>query len=69
MKEDSRPTIGRRGLLGVAIAGVAAATAGTVVANRTAAERDDRTDKLKARFQGNSPEVRNFYRVNSYPRS
>ena len=69
MAEDSRPTIPRRNVLGVAIAGVAAATAGTVVAKRVTAERDDQTDKLKARFQGDSTEVRNFYRVNSYPKS
>jgi hypothetical protein len=31
------------------------------------AKRVDLKDKRKARYQANSTEVRNFYRVNSYP--
>jgi hypothetical protein len=32
-----------------------------------AAKPVDLKDKRKARYQANSAEVRNFYRVNSYP--
>lgn len=69
MKEHGKRTIRRRHLLGLAMAGLAAATTGTVVANRVTTRPDDPADKRKARFQTNSPEVRNFYRVNSYPRT
>ncbi len=69
MKERFKVTIGRRHLLGLAIAGVGAAAASTMVSDRTAAFKpDDPRDKRKARYQASSPEVRNFYRVNSYPR-
>ena len=69
MKEHLKVAIRRRHLFGLAIAGVASggrehhgARPGRL-SNLT-----DPTDKRKARYQANSPEVRNFYRVNSYPR-
>ena len=68
MKEHLKVAIRRRHLLGLAIAGVAAATASTMVPDRAAVKPDNPEDKRKARYQANSPEVRNFYRVNSYPR-
>jgi hypothetical protein len=68
MKEQLEVAIRRRNLLGLVIAGVAAAAASTMVPERAAVKSDNPTDKRKARYQGNSPEVRNFYRVNSYPR-
>jgi hypothetical protein len=68
MKEHFKVTIRRRHLLGLAIAGVAAAAAGAMVPDRAALKPDNPRDKRKARYQANSPEVRNFYRVNSYPR-
>jgi hypothetical protein len=69
MKEHGKMTIRRRHLLGLTIVGLAAATTGTMVAHRITLEHPDPTDKRKARFQTDSPEVRNFYRVNSYPRA
>ena len=69
MKAHAKISIRRRHLLGLAMAGVAAATGATVAADRVAPKPDDPKDKRKARFQPNSPEVQNFYRVNSYPRS
>ena len=68
MKEHFKVTIRRRHLLGLAIAGVAAAAASTMVPDRAAVKPDNPEDKRKARYQASSPEVRNFYRVNSYPR-
>jgi hypothetical protein len=68
MKDHFKVTIRRRYLLGLAIAGVAAATASTMVPDRAAVKPDNPKDKRKARYQASSPEVRNFYRVNSYPR-
>jgi hypothetical protein len=68
MKERFDVTIRRRHLLGLAIAGVGAAAASAMVPDRAAVKADNPGDKRKARYQANSPEVRNFYRVNSYPR-
>jgi hypothetical protein len=69
MSEQEKIPIRRRHLLGLAVAGVAAATGGVMATDRAAPKPADPNDKRKARFQPNSPEVRNFYRVNSYPRS
>ena len=68
MKQSVEMTIRRRHLLGLAIVGVGAAAASAMVPDRTAAKTEDIRDKGKARYQANSPEVRNFYRVSSYPR-
>jgi hypothetical protein len=68
MKDYLKVTIRRRYLLGLGIAGVAAATASTMVPDRAAVKPDNPKDKRRARYQASSPEVRNFYRVNSYPR-
>jgi hypothetical protein len=68
MKEQLKVAIRRRHLLGIAIAGVAAAAASAMVPERATGKSENPSDKRKARYQANSPEVRNFYRVNSYPR-
>jgi hypothetical protein len=60
-------TVHRRDLLRLAIAGVGAAAASTVVPAPVSAKPVDLQDKRKARYQANSAEVQNFYRVNSYP--
>ena len=69
MKKHLKVAIRRRHLFGLAIAGVATATASALVPERVTAKPENPADRLKARYQPNSPEVRNFYRVNSYPRS
>ena len=68
MKEHLKVTVRRRHLFGLAIAGVATAAAGALVPKPTTAKSENPADKRKARYQPDSPEVRNFYRVNSYPR-
>ncbi|MDB5604205.1 MAG: formate dehydrogenase [Bradyrhizobium sp.] len=60
-------TVHRRDLLRVAVTGAAAAAVSTVVPEPAAAEPVDLKDKRKARYQANSAEVQDFYRVNSYP--
>jgi hypothetical protein len=67
MKERLKTIIGRRDLLRLAIAGTGAATASTLVREPAAAKPVDLKDKRKARYQANSAEVQDFYRVNSYP--
>ncbi len=67
MKQRSRTMIRRRDLLNLAIAGAGVAAAGVVTPVPADAEPVDLKQKRKARYQANSAEVRNFYRVNSYP--
>jgi hypothetical protein len=57
----------RRDLLRVVIAGVGATAARTLLPEPASAKPVDMTYKRRARYQANSAEVRNFYRVNSYP--
>jgi hypothetical protein len=51
----------------------AAAAVAAIAASRTsafeaaAAEPTGSTNKRRARYQANAPEVQNFYRVNRYP--
>ena len=65
MKERLKMNLRRRDLLGVAIAGAAAAS--VVMSKPADAQPVNLRDKRKARYQPNSAEVRNYYRVNSYP--
>jgi hypothetical protein len=67
MKERPRIVVRRRDLLGLVLAGTGAAVASAVAAKPAAAKPVDRNEKRKARYQADSAEVRNFYRVNSYP--
>jgi hypothetical protein len=67
MKERLKTIIYRRDLLRLVIAGSGAATARTLVRGPAAAEPVDLKDKHRARYQANSAEVQDFYRVNSYP--
>ena len=57
----------RRDLLRFAIAGAGAAAANTALSPHAAAAPVNSELKRKARYQANSPEVQNFYRVNKYP--
>ncbi len=62
-----RTTFRRRDLLGFAVAGAATAVASTAVITPAATAPVNLQDKRKARYQANSPEVENYYRVNRYP--
>jgi hypothetical protein len=65
--ERPKTIVRRRDLLRLAIAGAAAAAASTGVPEAASAARVDLGAKRKARYQANSPEVKDFYRVNKYP--
>ena len=67
MKERPKTIVRRRDVFGVVLAGAGAAVANAVAAEPAAATPIDLKDKRKARYQANSAEVRNFYRVNNYP--
>jgi hypothetical protein len=68
MNKYPKITVRRRHLLGLAVAGVAATAASSVVFDREAIKSQNPENKRKARYQANALEVQNFYRVNSYPR-
>jgi hypothetical protein len=67
MKTEKK--IGRRDFLRAlgGGAGVAVAVSGPLVEKAAAAEGESDEEKRKARYQADSPEVQNFYRVNRYP--
>jgi hypothetical protein len=67
MKHDPKRTIGRRDLFRAVIAAVGASAASTLLPEPASAKSVDMTYKRRARYQANSAEVRDFYRVNSYP--
>jgi hypothetical protein len=67
MKERPKRMVRRRDLLGVVLASAGAAVASSVTPEPAAAKSVDLKDKRRARYQADSAEVRNFYRVNSYP--
>jgi hypothetical protein len=61
---DSKVEVHRRNFLAVfAASGVATAAPFAPAV----ADTETNTDKRKARYQANSPEVEDFYRVNRYP--
>jgi hypothetical protein len=66
MKKQSKATLARREFLRTLGAGVTlvAAAAPPIDARAATANYQDRS---KARYQPDSPEVQNFYRVNRYP--
>jgi hypothetical protein len=68
MKQAIGALVRRRDLLRAAVAGIAAMSTAAVV-SAPAAEAPQRTakDKRRSRYQANSAEVQNFYRVNRYP--
>ena len=57
----------RRDVLRLAIAGTGAGLAGSQLPEPAHASTVDLKNKRRARYQPDSAEVRNFYRVNSYP--
>jgi hypothetical protein len=65
MKQNPDRNMRRRDLLRVAIAGAAAAS--VLRPEEAPANPVDMNYKRRARYQANSAEVRNFYRVNTYP--
>ena len=67
MKERLKTIFHRRDLFRFAIASAGAATASTLVLEPAAAKPVDLKDKRRARYQADSTEVQDFYRVNSYP--
>ena len=68
MRDRHKGTIGRRQLLRTGIIGIVATAASALESGTLAADTETNDDKRKARYQANSPEVQDFYRVNRYPK-
>lgn len=67
MKKKSSLAIRRRDLLSLATVGTAAVAIGAALSEPATAFPSDAGGKRRPRYQPNSEEVKNFYRVNSYP--
>jgi len=68
MHNRHKATIGRRRLLRTGMIGIVAAAASALESGIVAADTETNDVKRKARFQPNSAEVQDFYRVNRYPK-
>lgn len=66
MGSDHTPTLGRRDFLRALGAG-AAVTAVAPLATEAKADSETNDEKRKSRYQANSPDIQNYYRVNRYP--
>jgi hypothetical protein len=67
MSQRNNPTIARRDLLRVLTLGAGVAVAASAAVTPARAADNRRTENGRARYQPNSPDVQNFYRVNRYP--
>jgi hypothetical protein len=67
MQENLERKFPRRDLLRFAIGGTGAVLIGSQLPEPASAEPVDLKSKRRARYQADSAEVRDFYRVNSYP--
>jgi hypothetical protein len=67
MKKQRKTTPGRREFLRTLGSGFALVAAAGSLANEVRALPANYQDRRKARYQANSPDVQNFYRVNRYP--
>jgi hypothetical protein len=67
MKESPKMNVRRRDLLSLVLANAGTAISSSMMSGPATAKPVDLKEKRKTRYQPNSAEVRNFYRVNSYP--
>jgi hypothetical protein len=67
MKEHFERKFPRRDLLRLAIAGSGATLIAAQLPESASSEAIDLKNKRRSRYNPDSEEVRNFYRVNSYP--
>ena len=66
MSDRFNSAIGRRAVFHGLIVGIGAATA-VAPPSPARADTESNSEKRKARYQSDSPEVQTFYRVNRYP--
>jgi len=68
MADRYKGTIGRRQLLRTGVLAIIATAISARESGAVAADTETNSEKRKARYQANSAEVENFYRVNRYPK-
>jgi hypothetical protein len=68
MSDPHKGNIGRRQLLRAGMIGFIATATSALEIGTVAADTETNDEKRKARFQADSAEVQNFYRVNRYPK-
>ena len=66
MADRYKGTIGRRQLLRTGVLAIIATAISARESGAVAADTETNSEKRKARYQANSAEVQNFYRVNRY---
>ena len=67
MKKSFEQKVPRRDLFRLVIAGTGSVLVGSQLSEPGLADPVDLKNKRRARYQPDSSEVHNFYRVNSYP--
>ena len=67
MKKPRNTTLGRREFLRTLGGGVTLVAAASSLSGKARALPANYQDRRKPRYQANSPEVQNYYRVNRYP--
>ena len=67
MKKPHKVTLARRELLRALGGGVTLVAAAGALGSEARALPANYQDRRRPRYQANSPEVQNFYRVNRYP--
>jgi hypothetical protein len=67
LRESERPEFGRREFLRALGTGAAVAAGSEGLVDEAYADSSSYQDKSKARYQPNSKDIQNFYRVNRYP--
>jgi hypothetical protein len=68
MKQDDKSKLGRRDFLRAMGAGAGLAVAATAPLATEAHAAESPSEERKARYKADSEDVKNFYRVNSYPK-
>ena len=67
MKPEGKAKLGRRDFLRVLGAGAGVAATPAVLVSEAHAQTENKQEERKARYQANSPDVKDYYRVNRYP--
>ena len=68
MRDRHKGTMERRQLLRAGMIGLIATVTSALKSGTVAADTETNDEKRKARYQADSTEVQNFYRVNRYPK-
>ena len=67
MKSEGKSKFARRDFLRTLGAGIGVAATPAALVTEAEADSESNSDKRKARYQANSPDVNAYYRVNNYP--